>query len=334
MIVAKKTKKRSPRSGSSDGKGGNKNRLRDQFVDRIKAIFDCSKDEALRLTSQPLRSSIRINTLSALSRDEILKRLADFGAELEPISWCDDAFHLLSDKRELAASPLFQDGHVYIMNASSLIPVLALEPQPGERILDVCAAPGGKSAYIAAQTNNQCELHLNDAMAPRIKKLEEVVGMFNVKAASISNFQGQFIDREFDEQFDRILLDAQCSGEGMLDLDHPSAMRYWSLAKIEKNAFLQQKLLRAAFDSLKPGGVLVYSTCTFAPEENEAPVSRLLKIRDTARLEPIELDIPEAMPGLRSWQGLAYHSDIQHAMRIRPSGWLEGFFACRIRKAT
>lgn len=318
----------------SGGGGGNKDRLRAQFLERIATIFSCSKEEALRLTSQALLSSVRINTLSDLSRDEIIARLEDFGCELEAIPWCADAFHLLSDnKRELAASELFQDGHVYIMNAASLIPVLALDPQPFDAILDVCAAPGGKSAYIAAATDNKADLHLNDAMVPRIRKLEEVLEAFRVEAKAITTFQGQFIDRELAQDFDRILLDAQCSGEGMLDLSHPNAMRYWSLPKIEKNAFLQQKMLRAAFDRLKPGGVMVYSTCTFAPEENEAPVSRLLKIRENASLEPIALDIPEAMPGLRSWQGQAFHSDIEKAMRIRPSGWLEGFFACKIRKA-
>ncbi len=302
------------------------------FVSRLAKILGVREAEAERLASITLKSSIRINALSPLSRDDIRQKLDDFGAVLEPIPWCEDAYHLLSDKRALAQSDLFGDGHVYIQNASSLIPALALGAQPGERILDVCAAPGGKTAHIQALAGGQAQIVANDAMKPRLKKLEEVLTTFHVGNTTITNFQGQFIDRHVEGLFDRVLLDAQCSGEGMEDLSHPGALRYWSMERITKMSYLQQKMLSSAWKTLKPGGVLVYSTCTYGPEENEAPLARHLKHNTDAMIEPIEVDIPGRMTGLKSWAGKRFPDDLRHAVRVRPSEFLEGFFVCRLRK--
>ena len=318
-------------------KPGGQGNLRKTYIERLAKIFGVRTDQAERLGSVQLKSSIRINTLSPLGEDEILDRLDAFGADLQPISWCPQGYHLLSDnKRELAENALFTDGHVFIQNASSFIPPLAMAPQAGERILDVCAAPGGKTAHIQALAGGGAEIVANDAMKPRLKKLEEVLGILRVEHARITNFQGQFIDRHADDigsGFDRILLDAQCSGEGMLDLSHPNALRFWTLDRVTKMSFLQQKMLTAAWKMLKPGGVLVYSTCTFGPEENEGPVARHLKHHPDAAVEPIDLDIPGRAPGIRSWDGQTFPDAIKDAVRVLPSDYLEGFFVCRLRKA-
>ena len=331
--------------GSNGARGGGKASVRQVYVQRLAKIFGVRAAEAERLGSVQLKSSIRINGLSPLGVDEIKARLDVFGAELEPIAWCPGAYHLHSDKRALSESKLFQDGHVYIQNASSLIPALAMQPRAGERILDVCAAPGGKTAHIQAlategagegAAGGGATIIANDAMQPRLKKLEEVLSTFHVANTTITNFQGQFIDRHADEMgggsFDRILLDAQCSGEGMEDLSHPGALRYWSLERVIKMSYLQQKMLTSAWKVLKPGGVLIYSTCTYGPEENEGPIARHLKHNINAKIEPIDLDIPGRMSGLKSWGDQRYPDDLLHAIRIRPSTFLEGFFVCRLRK--
>ena len=312
--------------------GGGRVNVRQTYLNRLSKIFGVRETLAERMASVQLRSSIRINTLSPLSADEIIAKLDALGAELEPIEWCPGAFHLLSDKRALAESELFQDGHVYIQNASSLIPGLAMAPQAGERILDVCAAPGGKTVHIQALAGGEAEIIANDAMKLRLSKLEEVLTTFHVNNAEITNFEGQFIDRHVEGSFDRILLDAQCSGEGMLDLSHGNALRFWSVERVIKMSYLQQKMLTAAWKVLKPGGVLIYSTCTFGPEENEGPVSRHLKHNVDAAIEPIDLDIPGRAPGLKSWDGQPFHVDLKHAIRVLPSKFLEGFFVCRLRK--
>jgi len=312
-------------------RGGQKN-LRTVYLQRLRKIFGVRIEEAERLASMALRSSIRINALSPLGLDEIKTRLDDFGAELEPIPWCPGSYHLLSDKRALAESALFQDGHVYIQNASSLIPALALAPESGDRILDLCAAPGGKTAHMQALALGGADIIANDAMPPRLKKLQEVLAMFYVGGTKITNFQGQFIDRHVDGLFDRILLDAQCSGEGMLDLSQSGALRFWSPERVVKMSYLQQKMLTAAWKVLKPGGVLVYSTCTFGPEENEGPLARHLKHNEDAKIEPIALDIKGRTSGLKSWEGQHFSTPLTHAIRIRPSEFMEGFFVCRLKK--
>lgn len=322
------------RGASKAGRGGKS--TRQVYLNRLSKIMGVRESVAEDLASIQLQSSIRINALSPLGRDVILQKLEDFGAGLVPIDWCPDGYHLLSDKRALAESELFQDGHVYIQNASSLIPALAMDPQVGDRILDVCAAPGGKTSHIQALAGGQANIIANDAMKPRLKKLEEVLTTFHVHDATITNFEGQFIDRHLDDMggapFDRILLDAQCSGEGMMDLSRSDALRFWTPERVIKMSYLQQKMITAAWKILKPGGVLIYSTCTYGPEENEGPVSRHLKHHDDATIEPIELDIPGRKPGLKSWDGTPYHSDLKHGLRVMPSTFLEGFFVCRVEK--
>lgn len=278
-----------------------------------------------------LWSSVRINPLKRRSVEAIRADLEAL-TSVESIPWCRDAFHITGDKRAITDSAPHAAGELYVMNASSLIPALALDPQPDEAILDVCAAPGGKSAHIAALTGNKAQLHLNDGIKSRIKKLEEVIELLNIKSNHISDVQGQYVDKFIDTSFDRILLDAQCSGEGMVDLGRSDALRYWDLERIEKMSRLQQRMLVAAFKRLKPGGVLVYSTCTIAPEENEAPVDHLLRHNETAVLEPIDLPVQGAMPGLSGWEGRRYHPDLKKALRVMPSRFMEAFFVCRIAK--
>ncbi|QDU97299.1 RsmB/NOP family class I SAM-dependent RNA methyltransferase [Lignipirellula cremea] len=307
-------------------------RKRREFLARVGKILDIDRHRAEEAFHIELQSSLRINRLTEISVPEIFARLEQAEVELEPIPWRDDAWHLLSDKKAVSQSAFFEQGYTYLQNASSLAPVAILDPQPGESILDVCAAPGGKSSDIASRTGNQCRLWLNDSIQPRIDKLREVVAQFHVKAEQITDYPGQYLTKHLDETFDRILLDAQCSGEGMIDLNHPRALRFWSLARIRKFARLQEKMLSEAFKLLRPGGVLVYSTCTLAPEENEAPVDRLLRICPTATLEPIGIDLPGGRPGVTGWENRRFDKRLEHAVRITPSIFYETFFVCRIRK--
>ena len=302
------------------------------FLSRIAAVYGISETKAEELFSVERRSSIRVNRLTERAPAQILEDVRRRGFEVEPIPWCPDAYFFFGAKHELGATELFQRGYVYIQNASSLVPVLALEPRPGDAILDVSAAPGGKAAHIASVVGGEAELWLNDAIKSRLVRLREVVETFRVEPHRITSFPGQYVDKFVDRRFDRILLDAQCTGEGRVDLRRPNALQFWSTKRINEYSRLQQRMLMASFKLLEPGGVLVYSTCTIAPEENEAPVSHLLEHRPEARLEPIGVEVPEARPALRSWSERRFHPEIEQAVRVEPTEFMESFFVARIRK--
>ncbi len=307
-------------------------RKRAQFLDRVAAVLQCSQFEVEGRLSQARLSSVRMNALVPRPRRTLMAELSEQGHRLEPILWCPDGYFHTGDKARLADSLGFKSGAFYIQNASSLVPPLVLDAQPGDDVLDVCAAPGGKSAHIAALTGNDCRLWLNDSSKPRLNRLRQVVDRFGVKVDTITEHAGQYVDKYIDRAFDRILLDAQCSGEGMIDLCQRSAMRFWSKARIRKFADLQKRMLVAAFKLLKQGGTLVYSTCTFAPEENEAVIDHLLRRRDDAEVVPVRLPIPEGRAALSSWEGERFSPQVGRALRIMPEPHFEAFFVCAVTR--
>jgi 16S rRNA (cytosine1407-C5)-methyltransferase len=144
---------------------------------------------------------------------------------------------------------------------------------------------------------------------------------------------GAQVWRKTGERFDRVLLDAPCSSEAQFRAAEPETFRFWGLKKIAAMQRKQLTLLYSAVRSLRPGGVLVYSTCSFAPEENEAVVSRLLaKVPGALAVEPIDLPLTRVQPGLREWRGARFHADLGQALRILPDDLMEGFFVCKLRK--
>jgi 16S rRNA C967 or C1407 C5-methylase (RsmB/RsmF family) len=155
-----------------------------------------------------------------------------------------------------------------------------------------------------------------------------------VRYCNLTNVAAQYADRFIDKRFDRILLDAQCTGEGRIDPSKAGALRYWSLERVTDYGYLQQRMLVAAYKLLKPGGILVYTTCTIAPEENERPVDVLLNRFPECEVLPIELNIPSdvRMAGFRSWQGQRFRPELTQALRIRPQEHFEAFFVCKLQK--
>lgn len=312
----------------------NEQSKRATFVSRVAAVCGVRPDEVAGLLPGAGSQSVRIHRLSE-RRPAAIRADLEAIAKVEAIAWCGDAFYLQSAKGDVVASDLFRNGDVYIQNASSLIPPLALDPKPGEAVLDLCASPGGKASHIAALTGNKAELWLNDGLPARLPKLREVATLMRINYSHLTSVQAQYADRFIPQQFDRILLDAQCSGEGRVDLRKPNALRYWSLDRVTEYGYLQQRMLAAAFKLLKPGGVLVYTTCTIAPEENERPVDVLLRRFDDCRVLPVDVAVGAevAMPGLRSWEGTRFHPDLQMALRVRPQRFYEPFFICKLQKA-
>lgn len=292
---------------------------RERLLERLGQISSSIDIEALK---QHPRLSIRVNTLKSQQRFA------------QPIAWASHCYWFAGDKTELTHSKAFAEGEIYLQNASSFIPPLIVNPQPGERLLDMCAAPGGKASHLAALTNNQAELWVNDNSRPRLAKMHANFERLGVVPHATTLFAINRLTRELPhEYFDKIMLDAPCSGEGMMNINEPKDFEHWSVAHIKRLQSLQKQAAMAAWQLLKPGGLLVYSTCTMAPEENEAVVDYVLRKHEDASLEPIKLDLPNRIPALLSWHSRGFDGTVRHCLRLAPSPALEAFFVAAIRKA-
>ncbi|MDO4774154.1 MAG: hypothetical protein Q4A37_03465 [Candidatus Saccharibacteria bacterium] len=251
------------------------------------------------------------------------------------IDWCQNGYTLTNHQDTYADA--VAAGQVYIQNAASWLPVLALDPQPGERILDMCAAPGGKSSHIQAITGNRAELICNDNSRPRLMKLQANLQRLGVKAEYALADATKLSRRDDIGQFDKILLDAPCSGEGLMTLRREDEKLFdsWSVAHIRRLSDLQKKLMMEAWKLLKPGGRLVYSTCTMAPEENEAVVAYLLRRHDDAELIAMDApDLPNRVPAVQSWNGRDFAHDMNACLRLMPGELTEAFFVAKLQKST
>ena len=278
-------------------------------------------------------TAFRANGLKT-NADVLRAELQDAGFTLEPLLWKPDVFLVSpSQRRALTESAAYVDGRLYIQNPSSMVPPLLLDPQPDEWILDLAAAPGSKTIQIAEMMGNDGRISAVESVRGRFFRLQK-----NLKKHGVANVQtylkdGARVWRQCCEQFDRVLLDAPCSSEGQFRADTPQTWAYWSEKKIAEMNRKQRKLLYSAVQCLKPGGALVYSTCTFAPEENEAVIARALRQFGSALdVEDIELPFANAEPGLAQWRGKAFDRRLRRAWRIVPQDGMEGFFVCRLRK--
>jgi 16S rRNA (cytosine1407-C5)-methyltransferase len=304
--------------------------LPDQFLSRYAPIAPEGFAAALEAG---LRKTLRVNLLKT-SVPEFKRRAQKNGWDLAPLGFAPTGFAIERADRSVALGHSLEHfaGHFYIQEASSMIPPQVLDPQPGETVLDLAAAPGSKTTQLSAMMQNTGIVVANDVSVPRIKALTanlERSGCLNV---GVSNLSGARLGRFAAGRFDRVLVDAPCSAEGTL-AKSPEAMIRWSEKSISKLATIQSKLLAAAYLALKPGGTLVYSTCTFAPEENEGVVSAFLTAHPEAVTEPFELPGLPLAPGVTEWQGTTYHSDVAASRRVWPGPErMEGFFICRIRK--
>lgn len=308
---------------------------RAQLVERTALALKISEQSAASLLRISRKQSVRVNSILANDKD-IEKRLTEHGATLTRPTWMTEGFFVDAGLATIRDSEEARDGLVYIQNAASWLPVLALNPKPGETILDVCAAPGGKTSHIAQVTNNEALITANDNSRPRLLKLQRNLERLGAQHVTFTLHDATRLTHSFTpESFDKILLDAPCSGEGMMLLDDKKSFESWSVAHIKRLQQLQKKLIVQAWQLLKPGGTLVYSTCTMAPEENEAVVDYLLRHNEDARIEPLhELanHLHNQSASVLEWNSKCYSDSLRDALRLIPSPEIEAFFVVKITK--
>lgn len=311
-----------------------RSRLPQQLLSRLFLILPKDKYySVLHAYSLKRPITLRANTLKIKSW-ELRQRLLNQGIKVDTVFWYKDAFIVRNKtRRELEKTSEYQNGLLYLQSLSSMIPSLVLAPKPGEKILDMAAAPGSKTTQLASLMQNQGELVANEPNTIRFQKLKANIarqGVTNVKLVSI---KGENISSIFTDYFDKVLVDAPCSGEGRICFYSEDSYRYWSLKNVFQYAALQKKLLISAFLAVKPGGVVVYSTCTLSPEENEEVISWLLeRAEGKIKTEEIYLNGLKFAPSISKWGGKSYHYGVNFARRIIPSDLMEGFFVAKLRK--
>ncbi len=264
--------------------------------------------------------SIRINTLKT-TKEEILNILDKENVKYNDISWYDDALIILNKTEEdLRKLEIYREGKIYLQSLSSMLPVLVLDPKEGENILDMTAAPGGKTSEIASLTNNKAIITAVEKNKIRYERLQYNLNKLGVKKCVILNKDARFLDNNF--SFDKILLDAPCSGAGTLNIKGDKIDDNFNRELINNVNKIQSDLIMKTLDLLKVGGILVYSTCSILKRENEEIVNKLLA---TNRVEL--LDISNYFSDINKLP-----SKFNEVITVLPSWEYEGFFVAKFRK--
>ncbi|MDK8188571.1 RsmB/NOP family class I SAM-dependent RNA methyltransferase [Paenibacillus sp. UMB7766-LJ446] len=264
------------------------------FAERMKSLLDDEFEQFMKSYEQSPHAGLRVNTLK-ISLEQF-KEIAPF--DMRPIPWCGTGFYVPHGVKP-GLHPYYHAGLYYIQEPSAMAPVELLDVRPGERVLDLCAAPGGKTTQIAAKLQGKGVLVTNDINAERTKALAKNVELYGVRNAVVLNESPERIAKAFPHYFDKVLIDAPCSGEGMFRKDE-DMVKSWEHHSVEKCVLMQRDILETAARLLAPGGTIVYSTCTFAPEENEAMIAEFLNINP----DFVVNDIPATAgfaPGRPDW---------------------------------
>ena len=275
--------------------------------------------------------TIRTNTLKTRRKD-LQQALQTRGMRVEAMDkWSKVGLVVYSSPVPIGATPEYLAGHYIIQSAASFLPVMALGPEPGERVLDMCAAPGGKSAHLAALMKNSGVLFSNDLKRERLRALNANLHRLGAHNAVVTSYDGRQYPSVM-RGFDRCLLDAPCTGLGVIAKD-PSVKMTRDESQLLKLSHLQKELLLACIDSVDAesatGGIVVYSTCSVSVEENEAVVDYALKKRDV-KLEPTGLQF--GVPGFTRWREHRFHPSVALTRRFYPHTHnMDGFFVARFK---
>lgn len=296
--------------------------LPEAFLEKMKAILGEEYEAFLASYEQPRNFGLRVNA-DKISPEEF-EELSDF--HLTKIPWTENGYYYEAEDAP-ARHPFYYAGLYYLQEPSAMTPASRLPVNPGERVLDLCAAPGGKATELGARLHGKGVLVANDISASRAKALLKNLEVSGVDNAFVTNEVPAKLAAEFPEFFDKILVDAPCSGEGMFRKD-PDVAKVWDAEKPLACAKQQKEIISRAAQMLAPGGQLLYSTCTFSPEENEQVIAYLLDSRDD--MEVLEI---AGYEGFLGGFADAEHPQLSKCVRIWPHHMNgEGHFLALLRK--
>lgn len=300
-------------------------RLPEEFCIRMQKLLGVEWKEFLDSYNNNRYYGLRMNPLKT-STEEFLERMP---YALEKVSWAWEGFYYREEDQP-GRDVLHEIGAYYIQEPSAMAVVEVLDPRPGERVLDLCAAPGGKSTQIAGRMNGEGLLVANEVISGRARILSQNIERMGIKNCVVCNEPPERMAKFFPGYFDRIVVDAPCSGEGMFRKDE-MAIEQWSVEHVQMCADRQQTILDEAAKMLKPGGVLVYSTCTFAPDENEGAISSFIQEHEDFMIEETIHDAAFA-PGRADWTRNPAPG-LEYTMRLWPHRIKgEGHYIARLRR--
>ena len=265
--------------------------------------------------------SIRVNTLKS-DINRILDELSKEGIEYEKVPWYKDAVVIKNVKENLIQSlEIYKNGEIYLQSLSSMLPPLILDPKPNTDILDMCSAPGGKTTQMAALSENEAHITACEINHIRTERLRYNIEKQGANCIYIMQKDSRYIDNFF--SFDKILLVAPCSGSGTINTNNPKLSDIFTTKLIKKSISSQLALLKKAINILKPGGEIVYSTCSILACENEDIINKAL-LGSNTEIIPIDFNGKEYLPLLPV--------KIPGTLCVCPDEFFEGFFIAKIRK--
>ncbi|MFT7615587.1 MAG: NOL1/NOP2/sun family putative RNA methylase [Candidatus Woesearchaeota archaeon] len=304
--------------------------MKDKFKERYQELLGEDFDTFVEYSFSFLNRAIRVNTLKITTK-ELVARLEPNWI-LKPVPWYADAFWIeprTSGRRDIGNIPEHTLGYFYVQDPASMIPPLCMELQEDDVVLDMCSAPGSKTTEIAQLMNNKGLLIANELTGTRISALGINLTRMGV-TNTVVNHQNAMAIRK-DLMFTKILVDTSCSATGTIRKS-PSCLRMWNPGLVCRLAKLQMKMLEVAYARLLPGGILVYSTCTLEPQENEGAISNFLKLHEDMDVLDIDLKINKGKP-VMAFEGEEYDARVEKTLRIYPQdNDTEGFFVAKLKK--
>ena len=305
-----------------------KKRLPKEFMNNLSEMFSPIEiDKIVAGMINDRYTTLRVNTIKYTAL-KFIQYCKEHNIKFERVIWYQDAFIIKNMKeKEIQKLDIYEKGYIYLQSLSSMIPPIVLNPKPKEKILDLTAAPGSKTTQLSALMENQGHILANELDKIRCERLKYNVDMQGAKIVEVVNGRGEKIGEKYQKMFDKVLLDAPCSGEGRFCARNVMSYRNWSLKTVKDLSKLQKKLIESAYKALKPNGIMVYSTCTLNKEENEFILNLAINNLQLKILD-IEVDFQKALPGFSEDLDVS----INKSIRILPSKEMEGFFVAKLKK--
>jgi NOL1/NOP2/sun family putative RNA methylase len=303
--------------------------IKEEFEERHRKILGLDYENFKKVLLRPLPASFRINTLK-ISKEVLLERFKAYGWKLKEVPFYSDGLVFEGKKPVVLGNTLEHFlGYIYVQETASMIPPVVLEPKPGDTVLDLAAAPGSKTTQMAQMMSNEGVIVANEKLIRRLGSLRTNTQRCGVSNAILTCMDGRSFNKK-GLKFDKVLLDAPCTATGAI-MKSPYTLKTWSVAASQSLAGMQRQLLDAAVASLAEDGMLVYSTCSLEPEENELVVDYAVK-KFGLNVDKVKLEGFKTRPGIAEWEGAELDPSVRNCLRIYPQdNNTEGFFVARLR---